>query len=165
MLALERPLSRNNPRVLFGTNFEVDCFNMTELHKMQGESTNASYVVEEEGEQKYLRKINANKVLLLKEGAPVMLIRNLSDTLVNGLLGTVFKLEDDGPTVKFETKIIILSKVTFSVYDPSRCITVAERKQYPICLAFAMTVHKSQGLTLPSVLVDCKNIFQCKQVK
>nr|XP_034310919.1 ATP-dependent DNA helicase PIF1-like [Crassostrea gigas] len=152
MLALERPLSRNNPCVLFGTNFEVDCFNMTELHKMQGEST--SYVAEEEGEQKYLRKMNANKVLLLKEGAPVMLIRNLSDTLVNGLLGTVFKLEDDGPTVKFEDKIIKLSKVTFSVYDPSQCITVAERKQYPICLAFAMTVHKSQGLTLPCVIVD-----------
>lgn len=88
---------------------------MTELHKMQGEST--SSVAEEDGEQKYLRKTDANKVLVLKEGAPVMLIRNLSETLVNGLLGIVLQLEDDGRTVKFEDKIITLSKVTFSVYD------------------------------------------------
>ncbi|XP_062597523.1 uncharacterized protein LOC134258949 [Saccostrea cucullata] len=162
MLALDRPSTRSSPCFLFGTNFEVDCFNMTELHKMPGEPT--SYCADEEGEQKYLRKIIANKLLLLKEGAPVMLIRNLSDSLVNGLLGTVLRLEDDGPTVKFEDKIIKLNKVTFSVFDPAQCATIAQRKQFPIALAFAMTVHKSQGLTLPNVVVDCKNIFQAGQM-
>lgn len=61
--------------------------------------------------------MNVNKVFFFKEGVLVMLIRNFFDILVNGLFGIVFKLEDDGFIVKFEDKIIKLSKVIFSVYD------------------------------------------------
>lgn len=163
---LDRPLKTSSTAsdrsVLFGTNFEVDCHNANELSRATGELK--TYSSEDEGDQKYLRKITANKKLVLKVGVPVMLLRNLSHSLVNGLLGKVVLLEDDGPSVQFENQVVKLKKVAFSVFDPSQCRTIAQRQQYPIQLAFALTIHKSQGLTLPHVIVDCKNIFQAGQL-
>jgi hypothetical protein len=42
------------------------------------------------------------KTLLLKIGIPVILLRNLTDRLVNGLRGVIYDIYDEGPTVEFK---------------------------------------------------------------
>ena len=48
--------------------------------------------------------------------------------------------------------------MNFSVYDPRLGIDVASRVQFPIKLAFALTIHKSQGMTIENVVIDCRAI-------
>lgn len=40
---------------------------------------------------------------------------------------------------------------------------VASREQYPLRLAYGITIHKSQGMTLERLVVDCNRIFECGQ--
>jgi hypothetical protein len=69
-----------------------------------------SFAAVDKGEQRYLDKLTVEKVLRLKKGCPVMLVRNLSGDLVNGSLGEVVDFAEDGPLVYFiksETTTII----------------------------------------------------------
>ena len=152
----------DTPVVLCAENFQVDCHNSTMLRTLPG--LEVTYTSEDYGEKNKLKKILAKKVLTLKEGSPVMLLKNMSSELVNGRMGTVIKLEVDGPTVKFGNTVIKLTKQSFSVYDAIKKKVVAERHQYPISLSFAITIHKSQGLTLPRVVVNCINILKPGQL-
>ena len=101
-------------------------------------------------------------VLYLAVGARVMLRRNIDTTngLVNGVCGTVTAVGKKAVTVKFDhdEKEHAVEKVksrffvmkNFSVY----------RKQFPLVLAYAVTIHKSQGLSLDCAILDLSdNVF------
>ena len=112
-------------------------------------------------------------VIVIKIGCKVMLRRNIDVTtgLVNGSIGSVtavkFSIDQcnvvDTITVKFENgKEHVLEKVSskFQILDKAFII----RRQFPISSAYAITIHKSQGLTLNNVLVDIgNNVFACGQ--
>lgn len=70
------------------------------------------YHSQDEGPQHYLNKFVAQNFLGLKINCPVMLLRNLSDTLVNGLRGVVKQLDTDSIEVKF---LINKMSVLFSI--------------------------------------------------
>ena len=94
--------------------------------------------------------------LLLAVGARVMLRRNIDTKtgLVNGALGTVLSISKDLVTVQFDhvskpydvdrvqTKFMVMKN--FYVY----------REQFPLILAYAVTIHKCQGLSLDCAIVD-----------
>ncbi len=93
---------------------------------------------------------------------PVMLVQNLSDTLVNGLLGTVQGLGDVEKTItvhfQHQTQPSVIHQTHFTVFDPQVGKVCAQRTQFPLKLAFGLTIHKAQGLTLPKVVVHCNGI-------
>ena len=80
--------------------------------------------------------------------------------MFNGLRGKVYKLEKDKPPIiDFGGKIVTLERSKFEIYDSIQYKTLAIRTQYPVILAYAMTVHRAQGQTLEFVEVDCKSFF------
>lgn len=131
------------------------------------------YTAESEGDIRNLKDSVENE-LLLKEGAQVMFTRN--DTFgrwVNGTLGTVSKLTDEGIAVDIEGQgSVDVEKVTWEVveqeYDKETksCVrnVVGKMQQYPLRLAWAITIHKSQGLTFDRVAIDLgSGSFACGQ--
>lgn len=93
-----------------------------------------------------------------------MLIRNLSDTLVNGLRGVVKKLDTDSIEVKFlineKPVFVSISREIFTTFDPVEKIVIAKRVQFPLKACYGITIHKSQGMTLLELVVDCENCVQ-----
>ena len=118
------------------------------------------------GEERFLSRCNALQTLYLKVGAPVILLVNLSSQLVNGLQGVVKKISLDSVLVLFESlkREELISYYSFTVYSPEVQREVATRLQIPLKLAFALTVHKCQGMSLPSIVVDCRNMKHPGQI-
>ena len=89
-----------------------------------------------------------------------MFIYNISERIKNGVLGTVSSFVNGLPVVTTGSESVIVNKVTWSVYDNRNCSSViGTRTQIPLKLPWAMTIHKSQGQTLPAVEVHCKRLF------
>lgn len=118
------------------------------------------YDSEDQGDRKRLKGYGmpAPKRLHLKTGCPVVLIINISDTLVNGRRGTVIQLTPKCVTVKFDKgEVKDIDKRVFTLSDNSGK-QVAWRKQVPLRLAYAFTVHKAQGMTLEDVTIDATDM-------
>jgi ATP-dependent DNA helicase PIF1 len=107
----------------------------------------------------------------LKLGAQVMLTRNkdLDRNLVNGSRGVVEGFEDDGgefliPIVRFDSGTVTkISPVESLRYGPDGGEGCLVRMQIPLKLAWAITIHKSQGSTLTRALLDITSAFEYGQ--
>ena len=103
--------------------------------------------------------------LELKIGAQVMLLKNLnlSKGLVNGARGKIvgFDKVNGNPVVKFvSTKETIMTEKWTVTYGGSLTL---RRKQLPLKLAWAFSIHKSQGMTLDGVEMSLSRVFECGQ--
>ncbi|KAK3106999.1 hypothetical protein FSP39_004649 [Pinctada imbricata] len=159
--SLKRPLCKDDndePIKLYATNEQVDNHNRLRILNKSGQLY--EYKAIDRGESHYLKKVLAPPTLWLKDGCPVILVRNISSNLVNGLQGIVLSCKEcpvvHFPTVDITTK---LEKQTFSVFSPVLKKNVAERTQVPLKLAYALTVHKAQGMTLQRAEIDCHSMF------
>lgn len=101
--------------------------------------------------------------LSLKEGARVMFTRNnFEHGYVNGTLGEVIGFAESGyPLVRTTTGTIEASPEEWRIDDRNR--TLAKIVQVPLRLAWAMTVHKSQGMSLDSAVMDLSQAFEYGQ--
>ena len=118
----------------------------------------------------------AEKVLQLKEGAQVMFLRNDSreGRYYNGKIATVTAIDyDDGITVTDENDDEInvpLEKWENIQYEIDKETKEIVPKvegtfiQYPLRAAWAVTIHKSQGLTFDNVIIDAASAFTFGQV-
>jgi ATP-dependent exoDNAse (exonuclease V) alpha subunit len=90
-----------------------------------------------------------------------MLLKNCPNLgLVNGSLGIVVGFIYNFPQVLFENgKQIIVRQSSWSVYDESRSQVECTRRQIPLMLAWALTIHKCQGLTFDKAEVSLTNLF------
>jgi len=107
------------------------------------------------------KSCRAEKLIKLKLGARVMLLVNsdFKTGLINGSCGVITAFNDDSITVEFENGVIKdIEPEKFEYYYNDK--VMAQRHQYPLRLAWAVTIHKSQGMTLDSLFVDCKRIFE-----
>ena len=103
--------------------------------------------------------------LELKKGALVMFTRNNWDTgYVNGTIGTVIEFLREGmPVVRTKDgQEIVVLRAEWSFVN-SRGQTTASIKQLPLRLAWAMTIHKSQGMSLDQAHIDLSGAFEFGQ--
>jgi nucleoside-triphosphatase THEP1/DNA-binding CsgD family transcriptional regulator len=120
----------------------------------------------------------AEEILHLKTGAQVMFIKNDSSDkgkrYFNGKIGTVTRLEKDkifvqcqGEADEIEVKREKWDNVRYTVNAANRHLepdVVGSFAQYPLRLAWAITIHKSQGLTFQKAIIDAGEAFAAGQV-
>ena len=154
--SLKRPLeSALCPTYLYARNYDVmvTCFDF--LCELPGNEK--SYSAVDEGEVKRLNSVQVPKILVLKKNCKVMLTVNLSTVLVNGSLGTVEEMGPDFCIVNFnDSGRTVIKPYTFTVFSQDSGCNVASRTQIPLKLAYAITMHKAQGMTLQSAVVDAR---------
>ena len=113
--SVKRPLPEGVESIkLFSTNSLVDEYNRKCLLEQDGDLYEFQSV--DSGDAGDLKNLTAPKTLWLKVGCPIILLKNLSDTLVNGLRGTLLSVTDSELVVRFPTLNLITSipKVEFT---------------------------------------------------
>jgi ATP-dependent exoDNAse (exonuclease V) alpha subunit len=156
-----RTLSEGEPYViLVPTNAAARRINAAYLESLAGRAT--TYQAGVTGEFSESAQ-PTDATLLLKPGAKVMLLRNdPAGRWVNGTIARVSRLESDQVWVDVDGEEHEIERVSWEnrryAYDKgaeSIVATVAGTfKQFPLRLAWALTIHKSQGLTLDKVYID-----------
>lgn len=125
----------------------------------------------DQGLVKLLSGCRAEKTIHLKKGAPVMLLWNEPELdLFNGSIGRIVEFEKSTqfPIVKFNNGVEIpIEPREWKISERDqygRMTVVARRKQLPLALAWALSIHKTQSLSLDYVEVDCAKIFATGQL-
>nr|DAV61423.1 MAG TPA: ATP dependent DNA helicase [Caudoviricetes sp.] len=150
---------RQVPR-LYSLNRKVDSENACQLGKLKGDSI--FYMMTEKGDLNIINglkgSIQSPELLELKVGAPVIATKNNSEGMYhNGSLGRVVALEDGLPVVDFHGSEVVVNPDTWEVSNEG--VTLGSVTQIPLRLAYAITVHKSQGMTLDAAEIDLAEAF------
>jgi hypothetical protein len=165
-----RPPLEEKYITLTSHNNQANLINARELQKLPGKSF--AYTAKIEGdfpESMY----PAEGDLVLREGAQVMFLKNDTEKrYFNGKIGTIKRLDDDEVVVDCDGFEINVPRETWenTRYQVSRNEGKLEQEvlgtftQFPLRLAWAITIHKSQGLTFEKVMIDAGAAFSSGQV-
>lgn len=149
---------------LYTHNADVDRINLAELAKIDGPMK--KYDAHSKGAKKWVERIFSSSLVLpelhLKPGALVFFIKNNYEKgYINGTLGTIINFDTFGtPIVKtVDGKEIKAERLEWT-YSDAEGKALATIKQIPLRLAWAITIHKSQGMTLDAAEIDLTNAFE-----
>lgn len=159
---------------LYPRKDDVHFLNEQRLSELTGQS--CYFVAEDSGYERWRKQLKSGiseDVILLVEGCRVMLIKNMNTTqgLVNGATGTVvgFVKPTDSenlavcrsgfvPVVEFDSGMkVVVEPETWKVMDGD--VVAGTRRQVPLVLAWALSVHKCQGMTLDRLHTDLSRAF------
>jgi ATP-dependent DNA helicase PIF1 len=151
------------PTKLYTHNVDVDAINHAELQKLDGDVK--EFVMSGRGSDPLVEALKksclAPAQLVLKIGAEVMFIKNNYEAgYVNGTRGAVRGFDSRGePIVEIYStgKRLTVAAMEWEVEENGR--VKASITQYPLRLAWAITIHKSQGMSLDSAEIDLSKTF------
>lgn len=149
------------PTKLYTHNIDVDSINNKELAKIPGSSK--AYTMKLSGPEALVEMLKksclAPQRLILKKGAVVMFVKNnFNAGYVNGTLGRVIDFDEGFPIVETISRDqIFVGPEEWKIEEND--ITKAGIKQIPLRLAWAITVHKSQGMSLDAAEIDLSKSF------
>ncbi len=166
-----RPSIEEKYITLTSHNNQADLINSRELNKLLAASVTYEAIVEEDFP---VNNYPAEGSLILKTGAQVMFLKNdvISKRYFNGKIGVVKSLKSDEIIVTCDGEDIFVPQETWenSRYTLNRSDGKLEQEtlgtftQFPLRLAWAITIHKSQGLTFEKVMIDAGAAFSSGQV-
>lgn len=165
-----------DPTALFGRNLEVEQTNRARLNALDTEETILFANIEMFGnvhEKKlagWKNMLPVSEQLTLKEGVPVLFTVNKWGKFVNGERGMLRKIEDDYLIVEKEEEYVRVERHDFDLLDMMvkddgtvESITQATLSQFPLKLAYAVTIHKSQGMSIDNLVCNVDHIFAPSQ--
>ncbi len=148
---------------LFPRRDQSEIFNQKKLSQIPSEEVKIPSIYL--GEERLVEALKKNSPipgeLTLKVGCKVLFVQNdPNKRWVNGTKGTVVDISPDKITVEKETfRHVTVEKTQFSLQD-SEGKTVASVINFPLTLAYATTIHKSQGATLDEIWVDLSRLWE-----
>lgn len=151
-------------------NSKVDEINDMKLKRLT--TPPKTYNMSESGDERYVAQLKKNSLspekLILKVGARVIFTRNdFEQRWVNGTQGEVIELTSEGVVVRIfsndlEVKVSRMDWEYANGYGRNKKV-VASISQLPLRLAWAITIHKSQGMTLDQAVIDVSRVFATGQ--
>ncbi len=150
---------------LYAHRARADEFNHRKLDALPGQSV--LFETKYEGEARVLdaakRAMPIPEILQIKEGALVMMRKNdmqEPQLYVNGSLGRVRRIEEDELTIELLSgDVVDVQKQVFSYLDGDGNVMVSAWN-FPVSLAWATTIHKAQGASLDSLIVDLSSLWE-----
>jgi len=154
------------PTKLYTHNIDVDKVNTDHLHLIDGAAK--VYTMNSKGSPHLIGSLKksclAHEVLHLKQGAEVMFVKNNFERgYVNGTRGRVIGFSQTGnPLVRLlSEKLIEVMQEEWTIEEEGK--VKAQISQIPLRLAWAITIHKSQGMSLDSAQIDLSKAFVAGQ--
>ncbi|MES2986046.1 MAG: PIF1 family DEAD/DEAH box helicase [Patescibacteria group bacterium] len=150
---------------LYSHNAHVDTVNNREIGKLEGKVK--IYGMTMKGKEtmtaSLIKSCLSPEKLELKIGAKVMFTKNNPDKgFVNGTTGTLVEFHYDVPRVKVANGMTIdVEPMDWSIQDQGKIL--ASITQIPLRLAWAITIHKSQGMSLDAAIMDLSQVFEYGQ--
>ena len=164
--------------VLFGRNYEADELNNKMLSKLPAQLERAEALVEiydenlnENALDRWIANLYAPEILNIKIGAKVIFTVNKWGEYYNGERGQIMQILKEGG----EIKSVIVQKANGEIveverarFDMSEFVMEGEHlqersraslTQFPLKLAYAITIHKSQGMSIENLVCDLNHIF------
>lgn len=168
------PSKEDNYITLTTHNHKADAINENELQKLHSKEKEFDALVEGEF---YEKSFPADVKLKLKVGAQVMFIKNDAEKIrryFNGKIGIVNKIEENkilvlckGDDLPIEVSKEKWKNIKYTVDKVSNKVEedeIGSFTQFPLRLAWAITIHKSQGLTFERAVIDAGDAFAAGQV-
>ena len=152
---------------LYTHNADVDAINQAELKRLGGESK--KFYMEAKGSKAHIESLRstvlASEELELKIGAKVIAVKNdMNKRYFNGSVGEVISFDqfDDAPMIEFKLSNGNVKQIKIEAEEWQLKVDdkiKASIKQIPLRLGWAITIHKSQGMTLSEAQIDLSKTF------
>ncbi len=171
-----RAIYELDPTWLFGRNLEVERMNRDSLDRLEGEEY--LFVAELEKEdslhpkrlESWVKMLPVPRELRLKVGAPVLFTVNKWGRYVNGERGILHSVEDGFLIVDKGDEFVRVEPHEFELAEPEidldgqiRMRAIAKLWQFPLKPAYAVTIHKSQGMSIDRLVCNVDTLFAPSQ--
>ena len=166
----------NEPTYLFGRNDAVDRTNRAKIDELDTEETILFAHIEMFGKvhekklEGWKKMLPISEQLTLKVGAPVLFTVNKWGKFVNGERGILRTIEEDYLIVEKEDEFVRVERHDFDLLDmvihddgTIETVSLATLSQFPLKLAYAVTIHKSQGMSIDNLVCNVDYIFAPSQ--
>lgn len=159
--------------MLFGVNKKADAVNKSRLnainaplYRLEAKIEILDEKLDDKAISKWIQSISLPQILELKVGAEVMFCMNKHGSFYNGERGVVTEINNEIIKVAKKNGIVVeVSQIMLDLKeyvsngDEIESVQRAKFIQYPLRLAYAITIHKSQGMSLDEFVCDIDDIF------
>lgn len=166
----------DDPTVLFGRNKEAEMLNIQKLAQIESEP-----IVLKAKEKVHEQSLHVNKIegwknalpipvdLTLKVGAKVLFCTNKWGKYYNGERGIIKAIDENEVIVEKAGELVKVERQEYTLHENVVMENEVKEKplvsleQFPLKLAYAITIHKSQGMSIDSLVCNINNIFEKSQ--
>jgi len=173
----QNSIDQKNCTTLFGTNKEAEILNKERLRECSGQEIVKKAIIDikdpnlnDKALKSWIDKLPTNQELILKEGSLVIFTTNKWGFYHNGERGVVEHIDDDTIVIQKDNRLVKVDRYEYSlsryITDEDEDIkenTIATFSQFPLRLAYAITIHKSQGMSIENLNCNVDTIFTDSQ--